>query len=788
MLAGGAGVLDSVVAWALALFLGQRAVTAGPVLVVASLAALGLAWPRLRAAARLGAPLWLALGLARGTISLVAADDARDAARDALGPPTRCTARARVVSSPVLKGGAFRWSAELSSVRCDERVLAGPVVARLYGDDPDVARGDTLELVASLAPAQLFRNPDVADPRPSAARAGVVASGAIVHAERVARVATPGSLVDRARRHVRARIQATYGPVAEPLARALVLGEEDLAPDDEDAFKQSGLAHLLAVSGTHLVLVVFGVVAALRAVFARVTAIAARVDAARVASLLGVALAFAYADFAGGSGSARRAAWMAAALLGARALGRRGTGVRALGVSALVLGMVDPLAAYDVSLALSAAATAGLLALAGPFADALAPRLARVPQLARPLGASLAAFVACGPIVATLSPTLPLLGVAANLLAVPVGEAVALPACLLASLASPVPVLEQGAASVAAGALLVVRLVARATAAAPLATVAVPAPTLAHAIVALLVASAAARVRRRAGLVVLGASALLVVEVATARLGRPRDRLRVTFLDVGQGDAALVDLPDGRAMLVDGGGFVGSPVDPGTRVLLPVLRARRRSRVDVAVLSHPHPDHFLGLSTALPRLEVGELWDTGQGEAEGAGATYAAMLAGLRSRAVPIVRPDALCGAPRAFGAARVEVLAPCPSYAPLGSANDNSLVVRVSLGARAALLVGDAEHEAERALVHDGDPSRLRADVLKLGHHGSRTSTSPEFLAAVAPSLAVLSCGVRNRFGHPHPTTLATLERARVPGARTDRGGAVVWETDGDTVRVTRP
>jgi competence protein ComEC len=135
-----------------------------------------------------------------------------------------------------------------------------------------------------------------------------------------------------------------------------------------------------------------------------------------------------------------------------------------------------------------------------------------------------------------------------------------------------------------------------------------------------------------------------------------------------------------------------------------------------------------------------------------------------------------------------VEVLAPCPELHPDRGANDNSFVLRITHGARSVLLVGDAEHEAEEALLARYGAGALRADLLKVGHHGSRTSTRPEFLAAVSPTLATISCGVRNRFGHPHPEALSTLAARGVAVVRTDRGGGLTWETDGAEVRWARP
>jgi competence protein ComEC len=228
-----------------------------------------------------------------------------------------------------------------------------------------------------------------------------------------------------------------------------------------------------------------------------------------------------------------------------------------------------------------------------------------------------------------------------------------------------------------------------------------------------------------------------LVEVAAVRSGAPEGTLRVTVLDVGQGDATLIDLPDGRLVLIDGGGVVGSPSDPGTRVILPLLRERRRRRIDVAILSHPHPDHFLGLASVLREIEVGQFWDTGQGREHGAGPVYAEMLRDLERRGVPIRGPASLCGL-TTLGGATLRMFAPCPAFDPGLDANDNSFVISLGLGARRVLLTGDAEHEEEARLVRDpgGD---LRADLLKVGHHGSRTSTSPELLDTTVTSPAAV-------------------------------------------------
>jgi competence protein ComEC len=714
--------------------------------------------------------------------------------RDALGAPARCAARGHVLASPTRSGDSLSFVAELAELECEERRIATPVRVRLHGEPVALGRGDVFEAVVQVAPAQIFRNPGVRDATPQAARRGIVASGAALSLDVTERAWGPAALVDRARAHARERIHATFSPSAQGLARALVLGENDLDPDDDAAFRKSGLSHMLAVSGTHLVFAVVALVEMLRAFLVRVETLAGRFDVARLASALGIPLALAYADFAGGSGSAWRAAWMLSAVFLTRAVARRPNPIRALALSLVVGALADPLVAFDISFLLSAAATSGLLSIGPP----LAAPLVRLPRGARFVGQSVAATISsmlpCAPLLALMAPELTLAGILANVLAAPFGETVALPLCLGHLLLEPFPALERGVALVASGALVVVKQIAHESAAVRALAFGVPEPGGFH--LALVAVGAAgffvsrdarpafARTLRAAFVIGL-VLALGIVELASRRAGRPEGTLRVTTVDVGQGDATLVDFPDGSAWLIDAGGVVGSPVDPGRAAVLPLLRARRRAHLDVVVLSHSHPDHFGGLPAVVSAVSVGEFWDSGQGEAEGAGPVYAELLRTVRARGTRVVGPAELCGRPRTVGGARVELLAPCPSFVPGRDANDNSMVLRITFGQRTALLTGDAEALEESELVHN-QHAKLRADLLKVGHHGSRTSTGDAFLHAVRPAVATISCGVRNRFGHPHAPVLERLFAHGVEVFRLDRSGGVVWATDGRQVGVT--
>ena len=291
---------------------------------------------------------------------------------------------------------------------------------------------------------------------------------------------------------------------------------------------------------------------------------------------------------------------------------------------------------------------------------------------------------------------------------------------------------------------------------------------------AAVVALLGTRGRFRVAMLALALMGFVGSEMTLRHNEQPTGTLRVTFLDVGQGDGAIVDLPNGEALLIDAGG--GVP-DPGEQVIAPMLAARRRRELRAVMISHPHPDHFGGLAAVLRAVAVREVWDTGQGPGEHPDAPYTELLRGLPTRGTRVLGPEQLCGT-RRLGGVELDLSWPCPSFDAALDPNDNSFVMRLRFGERSVLFVGDAEHEAEEALVALGE--RVRADVLKVGHHGSRTSSTEAFLNVVQPSLAVASQGRDNAFGHPHDDVVARFEQLGIPLLLTAQLGGITLETDG--------
>jgi competence protein ComEC len=309
----------------------------------------------------------------------------------------------------------------------------------------------------------------------------------------------------------------------------------------------------------------------------------------------------------------------------------------------------------------------------------------------------------------------------------------------------------------------------------------IPAPPLwlAVALAAALLATAIVRGRWK----IAGAAAVAVLLAVLCWHPFPPDvarrQLELTAIDVGQGDSLLISFPDGKLMLVDGGGIpmFGRRTKPnmeiGEDVVSPYLWGRSIRRIDVLALTHAHEDHIGGLSALMENFRVKELWTGAMSD----NPLWDALRDQARRSGVRVVAMQS--GQTFSFGGAQLEVLSPAADYvAPDKPKNNDSLVMRLDYGRNSFLLTGDMEKQIEAQLLAEG---RLRhVDVLKVPHHGSRTSSTADFLDLVRPEFAIISDGYENSYGHPHPDVLARLAGHSARVLRTDRDGLVSIRSDG--------
>lgn len=558
-------------------------------------------------------------------------------------------------------------------------------------------------------------------------------------------------------------IDSLYGGQA-PLARALLIADErDISPAIRRQFADAGIIHMLSVSGLHVAVLAEGVVLVLMIAGA----------STRRAELVATITIGTFVLFVGAPSPAVRSAAMYTAVIISRRL-QRPTSPWALLALGAALPLIQPRVVNEIGYHLSVAGMAGLIA-----SGKLARRLPfdRMPawgrRLARETLATIVASAVTAPIVAWHFGRVSLAAPLTNLAAAPL-FGLAQPVLFLSLALSPIrPVaalLADGTRVLLAGIEQVGAVGAE-----------IPASALdvqPGAITALLLVAASASLLAACASRYWGRPAVVSGLAIGAALWWPvvrpaGSRVELHMIDVGQGDAIALRTPRWRWILVDAGDQWRDG-DLGERVVAPYLR-RRGGAIAAFVLSHPHADHIGGAASVIRRLPVAFLWDGGfpQGSSVYEGVLDAARERGVAWRAARMNSTFEIDGV-------RLTVLSPdSAEIAAAPDANAASVVVMAEYRGVRILLTGDAERDVESRLSQRLGRT-LRADVLKVGHHGSATSTTPPLLDAVAPRLALVSVGAGNRYGHPSPDVLEALRARGTQVVRTDDGGSIVVSIDG--------
>jgi len=681
---------------------------------------------------------------------------------------------------PTAAGAALRVRVDrVSAGACLEPTEGGVSITVLgslaLGALDEWRAGRTIRAMAILRRPARYLDAGVADQERMMARRGIslvgtVKSGALVH------VVRRGSWIDETAAAIRSAVRRAINrhvgsrdAQSAAIAVAILIGDRGaLDPLVEQRLQEAGTYHVIAISGGNIAILAGLVLGMMWAI---------RIRGGWAAGAAIVLLA-AYAYIAGGGPSVLRATVMAAIYLALRTIDQRTAPVHAMALTLVAVLIASPLSIADVGLWLTFGATSAIVAGASLIT------LPRPVWLQAPVAlvlASVAAEIALIPIVAFVFQRVTLAGLAVNLAAIPSMAVVQIAAMITAA----ADAVGLGAIANVAGWTTNVGVrglveSARLVDLAPWLTWRVPSPAVAVIIAYYTCLVGAWLLRTWVQPAVAAAALLIWIVAAPPTLAREfgDGTLHLTMMDVGQGDAMLVTLPDGKTLMVDSGGTsLNGEFDIGDRVLGPALRARGIRRLDYLAITHGDPDHIGGAMTLVRDFGPREIWYGTyvnnhqpsmqlQSMAERKRASWRWLQAGDRVD----------------MGGIELRVHHPgVADWQRQRVRNDDSLVFELRYGQVSILLTGDIGGEVEQALLPALD--LLPIVVLKSPHHGSGTSSSEEFIQKLRPRLVLISCGRANPYGHPVPDVVKRYEDAQSGVFRTDRDGQIEIQTDGNTL-----
>ena len=681
-----------------------------------------------------------------------------------------------------------------------ERIFSGEKQAAVSGNilltvrdrKTDLRYGDRVRFITKLYQPRPATNPGSFDYRRFLAFQDIWVTGYVNQAVEVVRMAEGQGnpffhFVERGREKIRTFLDRNTSPEYGGIMKALVLGERgDISRELNEKFIVSGVNHILSISGLHVALVAAFFFGATRFLIRLFPPLLLHLHLNKTSALVAIVPVIFYTFIAGMGVAAVRSTIMTLSFLLALLLDREKDLYDALFLAAFLILVAAPAALFDVSFQLSFLAVFAMLYLVPRFLEIAAPLKKWADEQSWPkrkiaayVGASLltsaAAILGTGPLVGLYFNRISVVGFLANLLLVPLmglgNTLLSLLTALLVFLSSPLAlILTEVNVPLLRLSVGLVDFFSRW----PLASYRIATPSWTEIFLFYGAIGCASNLKRRPKAIYLLAVLIgifIVVQVYDARSRGKTDRLEVAFLDVGQGDAVVVRFPGGKVMVIDAGGTPDGSFDPGERIVAPYLWQRKIKRIDFLVNTHYHPDHLQGLFFLLDNFEVDRVWVNGDREADFSGAERFLLSAGDRVRAVS--REDRAVE----IGGTRLEFLHPPRAQRDFWG-NSASLVLRLTYGLHGFLFCGDIEGLAEEEILKRN--SDLISTVLKAPHHGSKTSNSSKFVESTRPKFAVFTVRAGGRSRLPNPEVLERYEAIGTKNLRTDRDGAIFFETNG--------
>ena len=707
--------------------------------------------------------------------------------------------------------------------------VTGRVRLTVKGYKGGLLPGDRIRFLAKLSEPRNLNNPGSFDYEWWLKRRGVLVTAYVSNASLIVKTADGGVSLKRVSCLLREEIIAFLNEIPlknGEIIKALISGERgEIKIELLESFRRAGASHILAISGLHIGILLLFSYSVISFIMRRFEWLMLRFSVRKLSLALSLLPVFFYASLSGFSISTERASIMALAFVLALLLSRGKDFYNTIALAALIVLIIDPGSLWEAGFQLSFAALLGIVyltpALKSLFKSKDPLKLKTAPDTKKKIVTewvkglvfvSIAASLATAPIAAIHFNRVSLLSVASSLVVIPLLGFIVVPVSLIGVLLFTIwPPLGEAAFILIDPVVTIAVYLTELLSQIPFGSFYIETPSLIEILGFYLLIISIWRFMAYLPTwqrdfpyyyaILPVVAIILLIFPRYLHSGEPSGgRLRVTFISVGQGDAAFIEFPGGETMLIDGGGGFGRDFDMGRVAIAPFLWDKRIRKIDYMLLSHAQRDHMQGLDFLVQNFPVGEFWWNGRGRLGELGVT-------LKARGVNSFLVDASTTT-KVIGGVSVEFLSPIPPNKPaelnsegdiLLSAgkpppldiNENSVVVKLSYGDKSFLFTGDIGAEAEGLIIESLRSSTrglnpLKADILKAPHHGSRFSSTSAFLKEVSPEYVVVSAGYRNYFGFPHTETLGRYNNIKASTLRTDLSGAITFTTDGKDLSFT--